>query len=187
MKSYAVILMNAGHIRDYTGFGVCRKVMRAINNALTAFRAGKIRVATVANQGKQEHIQVHVAEQVSTPSLLLVKNGIMSNVLESENMATRDELTDKLGDLQTATVLLNAAEERFLLAVSKAIYQELPMDAFGKRQVTGEAGEQKLRKILAEYPALKKSPKFEEYAKRVFAYITKNANNLNEGIFTGAI
>lgn len=185
MKNYTVVLMNANHVEEYGRNG--RRVFDAIRKALTSFRPGFVRPAVLRQGDAQEAIQVHRAEQLSTPSLLLVKAGILRNVLDCENLEVRDDLVEKMAELQTAASLMHAAEENFLLAVSKAIYRELPMDAYGNRLVTGDAAEAKLRKNISEFPALRKSAKYPEYAERVFAYITKNGEHLSEGIFTGAI
>ena len=60
-------------------------------------------------------MQVHQAESITTPSMLLVKDGFLSNVCDTADIVTYDEQVAKLNELKTAAMLLKAAEEKLLL------------------------------------------------------------------------
>lgn len=194
MKHYCIALLDPNMVQYHTGWYRARKLLLTILDLITSFGDSKIRHATLA-KGMLDNLklQVRSPESVETPVLLLVKDGKLSDVQDAVSLIghhqldNRDALTSKMHELMTAAALLKSAEEQFLLAIVKAVYLELPQDAHGRVVVSDEKGEATLRKTLAGYPPLTRSPKAEEYINRVIDYILKNANSLAEGVFTGAI
>ena len=193
-KHYFVALLDADMLQHHTGLSRARKLLLTMLDLITSLGDSKIRFATLAKDMIDNlKLQVRSPESVDTPVLLLVKNGKLSDVQDAVSLIghhqvdNRDALTSKMNELMTAAALLKSAEEQFLLAVVKAVYQELPQEADGRVVVSDENGEATLRRTLAEYPPLTRSPKAEEYTNRVVNYILKNSNSLAEGVFTGAI
>ena len=185
MKSYAVVLFDAGRVEDFTHYG--KGAFSQIRNALRSFRPNKVRPCTVEMSGKSSSMQVHQAESITTPSMLLVKDGFLSNVCDTADIVTYDEQVAKLNELKTAAMLLKAAEEKLLLTVAKSIFMDLPMDACSNRDVSSQEAITKINKRIAEHPVIMRSANPKYYGERVFKYITQNPTSLQECIFTGII
>lgn len=185
MKNYAVVLFDANRIDDFNHYG--KAAFSQIRHALRSFRANKVRGCTLEMSGKATPMLVHQAESVSTPALLIVKDGILSNACDTTDIVTYDEQVAKLNELKTAAMLLKAAEEKLLLTVAKSIFMDLPMDACSNRDVSSQEAQAKINKRIAEHPVIMRSANPKQYGERVFKYIIGNPNSLNEHIFTGII
>lgn len=185
MKNYSVVLFDAGRIDDLTAHG--KNAFAQIRNALRSFRSSKVRPCSLEISGKTSSMQVHQAESINTPSLLLVKDGLLSDVCDTTGIVVYDEQVAKLNELKTAAMLLKAAEEKLLLSVAKSIFMDLPMDVCNNRDVASQEAQTKLHKRIAEHPVIMRSANPKQYGERVFKYIIENPNSLNEHIFTGII
>jgi hypothetical protein len=185
MKHYAVILCNANHVDEFAKSS--KDVFANIRNALRSFKRGKVVTTTADVRGMKSNIQVHTAEPIQTSSLLLVKNGNMTNVLDTTGLLTTDEQVGKLDELKTVALLLTAAEEQLLLSVAQDIYNGLPMDANSHRDVVSEEAIARINKAISENVVINRSSAPKHYGERVYKYITRNPEALREQIFTGVI
>lgn len=185
MKNYTVVMLDANHIADFKSNA--KQVLSKISDLLHSFAPGSVQRGEIKLQNRTEALQVHKAEVFDTPSLLLVKNGFLTNLLDTTTVKVRDDFAAKLSEIQTASTLLKRAEENLLLSTALFVYENLPMEANGSRRLDGDEVRTKLRKMISEHPTVCKSTRSTEYETRIYEYIITHGETLSEGIFTGTI
>lgn len=185
MKNYTVVMLDANRITDFKSNA--RQFLSKVSDLLHSFSSEAVRCGEIKLSNRTEALQVHKAENFDTPSLLLVKNGILTNLLDTTTVKYRDDFAAKLSEIQSAATMLKVAEENLLLSTALFVYESLPMDAVGNRCMDGEEARRKLRKMISEHPTVCKSTQPTEYENRIYEYIITHAEALRDGIFIGTI